>query len=70
LDVYLYGCETSSLTEGEQHELSVFESTVLGGGEFERKEEEVAGGWGKLLTEELHSVKKSKIIPVTGRGDA
>jgi hypothetical protein len=39
------------------------------GGAFESKEEEMAGGWGQLHTEELHSVKiKGEIIPVMGRG--
>jgi hypothetical protein len=53
LPVILYGCETSSLTLKEEHELRVFENRVLIR-VFGPKRDEVTGGWRKLHNEELH----------------
>jgi hypothetical protein len=58
--VVLYGCETWSLTLGEEHRLGVFENTVL------RKifgpKMEVDGLWRKLHNDELHSLYSSPNI--------
>jgi hypothetical protein len=53
LPVVLYGCETWSLTVREEHKLRVFENRVLRR-IFERKKDEMTGGWRKLENEELH----------------
>jgi hypothetical protein len=49
----LYGCETWSLTLGEEHRLRVFENGVLR--IFGPKREE-DGSWRKLHNDELHSL--------------
>jgi hypothetical protein len=50
--VVLYGCETWSLTVGEEHKLRVFENRVLRR-IFEPKRDGVMGGWRKLHNVEL-----------------
>jgi len=50
--VVLYGCETWSLTMGEERRLRVFENWVLRG-IFGPKRDEVTGKWRKLHNEEL-----------------
>jgi hypothetical protein len=45
----VYGCETWSLTLGEEHRLRVFENRVL-------KRNEVTGGCTKLQNKELHNL--------------
>jgi hypothetical protein len=57
LPVVLYGCETWSVTLGEEHRLRVFENRVL------RKifgpEREEDGSWRKLHNDELHDLYSS-----------
>jgi hypothetical protein len=55
LPVVLYGCETWSLTEREEHKLRVFENRVLRR-IFGPKRDGVMGGWRKLYNEELHNL--------------
>jgi hypothetical protein len=57
--VVLYGCETWSLTLGEEHRLRVFEKRVLR--IFGPKREE-DGSWRKLHNYELHSLYSSPNI--------
>jgi hypothetical protein len=57
----LYGCETWSLTLGEKHRLRVFENMMLRK-IFGPMGEEVAGGWRKLHSEELHNLYTSPNI--------
>ena len=52
LPVVLYGCETSSLTLGEERRLRVCENRVLRR-VFGPKKDEVTGEWRKLHNEEL-----------------
>jgi hypothetical protein len=59
LPVLLYGCETWSLTLGEEHRLRVFENRVLK--LFGPKREE-DGSWRKLHNDELHSLYSSQNI--------
>jgi hypothetical protein len=59
LPVVLYGCETWSLTLGEEHRLRVFENIVLR--IFGPKREE-DGSWRKLHNDELHSLYSSPNI--------
>jgi hypothetical protein len=59
LPVVLYGCETWSLTLGEEHTLRVFENRVLK--IFGPKMEE-DGSWRKLHNDELHSLYSSPNI--------
>jgi hypothetical protein len=54
LPVVLYGCETWSLTLGEEHRLRVFENRVLRKIFGPKREED--GSWRKLHNDELHSV--------------
>jgi hypothetical protein len=54
LPVVLYGCETWSLTLGEEHRLRVFENRVLRRIFGPKWEED--GSWGKLHDDELHSL--------------
>jgi hypothetical protein len=61
LPVVLYGCETWSLALREQHRLRVFEKRVLRR-IFGPKEDEVAGEWRKLHSEELHILYSSPNI--------
>jgi hypothetical protein len=55
LPMVLYGCETWTLTLGEEHKLSVFENRVLRR-IFGLNRAEVIGGWRKLHNEELHNL--------------
>jgi hypothetical protein len=50
----LYGCETWSLTLGEEHRLRVFENRVLRR-IFGPKRDEVTEEWRKLHNEEFHN---------------
>jgi hypothetical protein len=59
LPVVLYGCETWSLTLGEEHRLRVFQKRVLR--IFGPKREE-DGSWRKLHNDELHSLYSSPNI--------
>jgi hypothetical protein len=53
LPVVLYGCETWSHILREEHRLRVCENRVLRR-IFGPKKEEVAGGWRRMHSEELH----------------
>jgi hypothetical protein len=53
--VDLYGCETWSLSQREEHRLRVYENRILRR-IFEPKREEVAGGSIRLHNEELHQI--------------
>jgi hypothetical protein len=55
LPVVLYGCETWSVTFGEEHRLSVFENCVLRG-IFGPKRDEMTGEWRKLHNDELRDL--------------
>jgi hypothetical protein len=57
LPVVLYGCETWSLTLGEEHTLMVSENRVLRKIFGPKREED--GSWRKLHNDELHSVYSS-----------
>jgi hypothetical protein len=57
----LYGCETWSLTIGEEHKLKVFENRVLRR-IFGLNRDGVTGGWRKLHNEELHNLYSSPSI--------
>jgi hypothetical protein len=57
LPIVLYGCETSSLTLGEEHRPRVFENRVLRK-IFGPKREEVES-WIKLHNDELHDLYSS-----------
>jgi hypothetical protein len=59
LPVALYGCETWSLTLGEEHRLRVFEKRVLRKIFGPKGEED--GSWGKLHNE-LHNLYSSPNI--------
>jgi hypothetical protein len=58
--VVLYGCETWSLTLGEEHRLRVFENRVLRKIYGPKREED--GSWRKLHIDELHSLYSSPNI--------
>jgi hypothetical protein len=58
--VVLYGCETWSLTLGEEHRLKVFENRVLRKIFGPKREED--GSWRKLHNDELHSLYSSPNI--------
>jgi hypothetical protein len=60
LPVMLYGCETWSLTLGEEHRLRVFENRVLRKIFGPKREED--GSWRKLHNDELHSLYSSQNI--------
>jgi hypothetical protein len=60
-EIYLYGCETWSLTLREEHRLEVFENRVLRR-IFGPKRDAVTGGWRKLHNEELHNLYTSPSI--------
>jgi hypothetical protein len=55
LPVVLYGCETWSLTQREEHRLKVFENRVLRR-IFGPKRDEVTGEWRRLHNEELNDL--------------
>jgi hypothetical protein len=57
LPVVLYGCETWSLTLGEEHRLRVFEISVLRKIFGPKREED--GSWRKLHNDELHDLYPS-----------
>jgi hypothetical protein len=57
LPVVLYGCETWSLTFGEERRLRVFENRVLRKISGPKREED--GSWRKLHNDELHSLYSS-----------
>jgi len=57
----LYGCETWSVTLGEDHGLMLFENRVLRS-ISEHKREEVRGDWRRLHNEELHTLYSSSAI--------
>jgi hypothetical protein len=61
LPVFLYGCETWSLTVREEHKLKVFENRVLRR-IFVPKRDGVTGGWRKLRNEGLHNLCSSASI--------
>jgi hypothetical protein len=56
----LYGCETWSLTFGEEHRLRVFENRVLRRLFGPKREKD--GSWRKLHNDELHSLYSSPNI--------
>jgi hypothetical protein len=60
LPVLLYGCETWSLTLGEEHRLRVFENRLLRRIFGSKREED--GSWRKLHNDELHSLYSSPNI--------
>jgi hypothetical protein len=60
LPVVLYGCETWSLSLGEEHRLRVFENRVLRRIFWPKREED--GSWRKLHNDELHSLYSSPNI--------
>jgi len=57
LPVVLYGCETWSLTLGQESRLGVFESRELR--IFGLKRGEIRGEWRKLHSEELNDLHSS-----------
>ncbi|KAJ4444208.1 hypothetical protein ANN_05999 [Periplaneta americana] len=61
LPVVLYGCETWTLTLGEEHRLRVFENNVLRK-IFGAKRDEVTEEWRKLHNAELHALYPSPDI--------
>jgi hypothetical protein len=60
LPVVLYGCETWSLTLGEEHRLRVFENRVFRRIFGPKREED--GSWRKLHNDELQSLYSSQNI--------
>jgi hypothetical protein len=60
LPVVLYGCETWSLTLGEEHRLRVFENRVLRKIFGPKRKED--GSWRKLHNDELHGLYSSPNI--------
>jgi hypothetical protein len=60
LPLVLYGCETWSLTLGEEHRLRVFENRVLRKIFGPKREED--GSWRKLHNDELHDLYSSPNI--------
>jgi hypothetical protein len=60
LPVVLYGCETWSVTLGEEHRLRVFENRVLRKIFGPKREED--GSWRKLHNNELHDLYYSPNI--------
>jgi hypothetical protein len=59
--VFLYGCETWSLTLKEEHRLRVLENRVLRR-IFGLKRDEVMGEWRKLHNKELHALYSTPSI--------
>jgi hypothetical protein len=60
LPVVLYGCETWSLTLGQEHRLGVFENRVLRKIFGPKNEED--GSWRKFHNDELHDLYSSPNI--------
>jgi hypothetical protein len=60
LPVVLYGCETWSLTLGEENRLRVFENRVLR--RIFGPMREVDGSWRKLHNDEIHSLYSHRIL--------
>jgi hypothetical protein len=60
LPVVLYGCETWSLTLGEEHRLRVFENRGLRKIFGPKREED--GSWRKLHNDEIHDPYSSRNI--------
>jgi hypothetical protein len=60
LPVVLYGCETWSLTSGEEHRLRVFENRMLRKIFGPKREED--GSWRKSYNDELHDLYSSPNI--------
>jgi hypothetical protein len=60
LPIVLYGCETWSLTLGEEHRLRVFDNRLLR--RIFGPEREEDGSWRKLHNDELHSLYSSPNI--------
>jgi hypothetical protein len=58
--VVLYGCETWSLTLGEEQRLRVFENRVLRRIFGPKREED--GSWRKLRNDEIHSLNIVRVI--------
>ena len=63
LPVVLYGCETWSLTLGEERKLRVFENTVLRR-IFGPRRDEVSGEWRRLHNEELNDLYSPNTVRV------
>jgi hypothetical protein len=63
LPAALYGCETWSVTPGEERRLKVFGNRVLRR-IFGPKREEVAGGWKRLHNEELLDLHASPYVTI------
>jgi hypothetical protein len=61
LSLVLYGCETWSLTLGEEHRLKVFENKVVRK-IFGPKRDEATGGYRKLHNQELRELYSSPSI--------
>jgi hypothetical protein len=61
LPLFVYGCETWSLTLREEHRLRVFENRVLRR-IFGPKRDEVIGEWRKLHSGEIHNLYSSPYI--------
>ncbi|KAJ4440348.1 hypothetical protein ANN_08487 [Periplaneta americana] len=61
VNIFLYGCETWTLTLREEHRLRVFENKVLRK-IFGAKRDEVTGEWRKLHNTELHALYSSPDI--------
>ena len=57
----MYGCDTWSLTLGEEHRLRVFENKVLRK-IFGAEKDEITGEWRKLHNAELHALYSSPSI--------
>jgi len=58
----LYGRETWSFTLREERKLKIFENGMLSRIFGTKSEEEVAGGWRRLHSEELHNLYPSPNI--------
>ena len=61
LPLVLYGCETLSLTLGEERRLRVFENRLVRR-IFGPKRDEVTGEWRKLHNEELNDLRRMRWV--------
>jgi flagellar motor switch protein FliM len=59
--MFLFGCETWSLTLREEHRLGEFENRVLRR-IFEQKSDELRGSWRQIYKEKLHNLYSSPSI--------